>query len=91
MSTNQIPQCFQGLKHQPKSTHGGTHGSRHICSRGWDYPDLIGGKALGTVKVCFPSVRECQGIDVAMGGWEGQHPHKGRGRGDGRERNWERG
>jgi hypothetical protein len=25
----------QGLNHQPKSTHEGTHGSRQICSRGW--------------------------------------------------------
>jgi len=31
------PQSSQGLKHQPDSTHGGTHGSSHICSRGWPY------------------------------------------------------
>jgi hypothetical protein len=27
ISTNQIPQISQGLNHQPKNTHGGTHGS----------------------------------------------------------------
>jgi hypothetical protein len=32
--TNQYPQSSQGLNHQPKSTHGGTHGSSCICSRG---------------------------------------------------------
>jgi hypothetical protein len=31
------PQSSQGLHHQPKSTHGGTHGSSCICSRGWPY------------------------------------------------------
>jgi hypothetical protein len=33
--TNQIPQSSQGLSHQPKKTHGGIHGSRCMCSRGW--------------------------------------------------------
>jgi hypothetical protein len=33
--TNQYPQSSQGLNHQPKDTHGGTHDSSHICSRGW--------------------------------------------------------
>jgi hypothetical protein len=28
-------QSSQGLNHQPWSTHRGTHGSSHICSRGW--------------------------------------------------------
>jgi hypothetical protein len=37
LSTNQIPQSSQGLNHQPKSAHGGTHGSSCICSRGWPY------------------------------------------------------
>jgi hypothetical protein len=35
IQTNQTRQRFQGLNHQPKSTHGGTHGSSYICSRGW--------------------------------------------------------
>ena len=33
--TNQFPQSSQGLNHQPKCTHGGTHGSSCIFSRGW--------------------------------------------------------
>jgi hypothetical protein len=32
ISTNQTPQSFQGLNHQPKSTHGETHGSSCIWS-----------------------------------------------------------
>jgi hypothetical protein len=34
ISTNQTPQSSQGLNHQPRSAHGGTYGSNHICSRG---------------------------------------------------------
>ena len=33
ISTNQTSQSYQGLSHQPKSTHGGAHGSSRICSR----------------------------------------------------------
>ena len=29
-----LPPSSQGINHQPKSTHGGTDGHRHICSRG---------------------------------------------------------
>jgi hypothetical protein len=29
------PKIPEGLNHQPKSIHGGTHGTSHICSRGW--------------------------------------------------------
>jgi hypothetical protein len=32
---NQYPQSSLGLNHQPKKTHGGTHGSSCICSKGW--------------------------------------------------------
>jgi hypothetical protein len=32
--TNQIHQSSQGLNHQAKSAHGGTHGSNYICSKG---------------------------------------------------------
>jgi hypothetical protein len=35
MWTNQYLQSSLGLNHQPKSTHGGIHGSSCICSRGW--------------------------------------------------------
>jgi hypothetical protein len=34
ISTNQIPQSSQELNHQPRSIHGGTHGSSLMCSRG---------------------------------------------------------
>jgi hypothetical protein len=34
----------------PKSTHGGTHGSSCICSRGWPSWLPMGGKAFGPVK-----------------------------------------
>jgi hypothetical protein len=32
--TNQTPHISQGLNHQPKITHGGTHGYNCICRRG---------------------------------------------------------
>jgi hypothetical protein len=35
ISTNQTSKSSQGLNHQPKSTHGGTHGSSRISNRGW--------------------------------------------------------
>jgi hypothetical protein len=31
---NRSPQNIQRLNHQPKSTHGATHGSSCICRRG---------------------------------------------------------
>jgi hypothetical protein len=31
------PQCSWGLDHQPKSTHGKTHGSSHTCGREWAF------------------------------------------------------
>jgi hypothetical protein len=34
VSTGLTPQSSQGLDYKPKSTHGGTHGSGHVCSRG---------------------------------------------------------
>ena len=33
------PQSYQGLNHQPTSTHGGTHGSSWECNR---YVTLLG-------------------------------------------------
>jgi len=39
------------------------------------------------VKTHFPRVGECQGGEVAVGGWEEEeHPHRNRGREDGRRR-----
>ena len=31
----------------------------------------------------MPSVGECQGGKAGVGGWEGEHPHRSRGRGIG--------
>jgi len=50
------------------STHGGAYDSSHICSRGWHSAASVGGKALGPVKAHFPSVGECQGFKVGVGG-----------------------
>jgi hypothetical protein len=50
ISTNHIPQNSQGLNHQPKSIHGGTHGSSHICSRRFLYLASMGGEVLGSVE-----------------------------------------
>jgi hypothetical protein len=54
------PQSSHRLNHQPKSTHGGTHGSSHICSREWPCGISTGGEALGPVKANCPSVFKCQ-------------------------------
>jgi hypothetical protein len=62
-------QSSQGLTHQPKSTHGGTHGSSRICSRGMPCGTSMGEEALGLIQVLFPSVEECQDREVGMGGW----------------------
>jgi hypothetical protein len=67
MWINQYPQSSQGLNHQPQSTHGGTHGSSHICSRGWPCWTSVGGEALGSVKVLCPSVGECQDREAGVG------------------------
>ncbi|KRY62113.1 hypothetical protein T4D_14112 [Trichinella pseudospiralis] len=50
-----------GLNHQSKKTHGGTHGSSGICSRGWLSWSSMGGEALGPVKALCPCIGECQG------------------------------
>jgi hypothetical protein len=55
------PQSSQELNHQPRSTHGGTHGSSCICSRGWPTWSSVGGEALCPMKVICPNVEECQG------------------------------
>jgi hypothetical protein len=48
----------------------------------------VGGEALNPVKAQCPSVGECQGGEVGVGGWVREHPH--RSRGDGIE-NFQRG
>jgi hypothetical protein len=59
ISTNHIPQSSQELNHQPKSSHGETHGSSCICSRELPYLAPIGGETLGPVEAQCPSVGEC--------------------------------
>ena len=51
-----------------RDTHGGTHGSSCICSRGWPSRTSIGGEALGPVKVLCPSIGKCQGQEAGVGG-----------------------
>jgi hypothetical protein len=76
-------QSSQGLNHQPRSTHGGTHGSSHICSRGW-WPcrASIGEETLGTVKAQCAFIGECECREIVCV-WVGTHPYWNRKRGDG--------
>jgi hypothetical protein len=78
--TNQYLQSSQGLNHQPKNTHGITHGPSCICSRGWPSPSSMEGEALDPVKALCPSVQECQGQEVWVGGLLSRGMGKGRGR-----------
>jgi len=66
----------QGLNHQPRSTHGGTHGSTCICSRGWPCQASMGEGALGPVKVQCPCVEEFQGREVGVDQRVGAHLHR---------------
>ena len=69
ISTNQKPQSYQELNHQPKNTHGETHGSSCIYSRGWPCWTSMGGEALGPVKAQCLNIGECQAGKAGMGGW----------------------
>jgi hypothetical protein len=74
VSTNQTS---PELNHQPKSTHGGTHGSSHICSRGWS---SMGEEALGVLWRLSAPVQARAG----RWGWVGrENPYRSRGREDG--------
>ena len=65
------PPSSWGLDHQPKrSTHGETHGSGHICGRGWPCWTSVGGNAFGQERVTCPSVGECQGGKAGGDGWK---------------------
>jgi hypothetical protein len=48
ISTNQNPPTHI-LNHPQKSTHGGTHGSSCVYSRGLPYLSSMGGEAFGPV------------------------------------------
>ena len=56
-----------GTKPPIKGTHGGTHGSSCICSRGWPSWSSMGGDAIGLVKVLCSSIGECQGQEAGVG------------------------
>jgi hypothetical protein len=58
-----------------------THGSGHICGRGWPCWTSVGGEVLRPKGTQCPSIGECQGRKTGVGGWMGEHPHRGRGRG----------
>jgi len=82
ISTNQIPQSSQGLNHQLKNTHRGTHGSSCICSRGWHCLASKKGEALGPVNTTrCPSIGTRYDGGARVGMWIEEHPHGGRGRG----------
>jgi hypothetical protein len=61
ISTKQTSQSSQGLNHQLKSTHGGTHGFSCIGNRGWPCQAAMGGEALGPMNAVYPSVGEFKG------------------------------
>jgi hypothetical protein len=64
------PWSSQGLDHQPKNTHGGTHGTGCICSRGWPCWTYVGGEALGPEGVQCSSVGKFQGRKIGgVGEW----------------------
>ena len=68
ISTNQTLQRSLGLNYQPKSTHGETHGSSCIGSRGcpgW----AMGGEALGPVKAGYPIIGEFEDREAGVGRW----------------------
>jgi hypothetical protein len=79
--TGQNSRSSRGLDYQPKSTHGGTHGSGHICGRGWPCWTSVGGEALSLVGVPCPSVRGCQDGKAGVG--EGSTLIEAGGSGDG--------
>ena len=68
MSHPVLPE-LQGQNHQPDSTHGFTHGSRCIGSRGWPCWTSKGGEAPGPGKAQCSSVGEYQDREVGRGDW----------------------
>jgi hypothetical protein len=74
ISSDQKIQSSQELNHQPRSTHGGIHGSSCICSRGWPCSESIGEEVLGPVKAWYPSVGESRAGKLKWMG--GEYPHR---------------
>ena len=69
VSTGQTLWSSWGLDHQPKSTHGATHGAGYICGRGWPCWTSVGGEALRPEGVQCPSVGEFQGGRMGVVEW----------------------
>jgi hypothetical protein len=67
VSTGQTPLSTQGLDHQPKNTHGATHGAGHICGREWPCCTSVEVEALQSEGVQCPSVSEWQGERTGVG------------------------
>ena len=44
---------------------------------------INGGKVIGSVKAGFSISGECQGRELRVGGWVGEHPHRSRWKRDG--------
>ena len=61
-------QSAAGLYHQSNYTHGATHGVGHTCGRRWHFWTSVGGVALRPQGVQCPSVQECQGERMGVGG-----------------------
>jgi hypothetical protein len=95
VSNNQTSQSSRGLSHQPKSIHGRTHGSNHICSWGWPCWTSIGGEAFCPLKAWCSSLQECQSREEEVSRWVEVHPNRSRRRENGiggfLMENWERG
>ena len=58
---------IEGTKYELTSTPS-AHVTSCICSRGWPIQPSMGGEALSLVKITSPSIGECQGQEVGVGG-----------------------
>jgi hypothetical protein len=64
------------VDHQPKNTHGVTHGAGHTCGRRWPCWTSVGEEALGPEGIQCLSVGKCQDGRMGVCRW-------GRRKGDG--------
>ena len=74
--TTSTNQSSQGLNHQQRNTHGGTHGSSCIHSRGWPCQASMREDAFGPMKAPCPIVGECVGREERVDGLLGLYPHR---------------
>ena len=69
VSTNQMPQCSQGLSHQAK----GTQGSSCLCGREFPCQVTMGREVLRPVKI--QKMPQCRGFEAReVGGVDGGRP-----------------